>query len=74
MYLILRNIYTNGINLVIGDLGHAKYLSDISRRRSISRTIFGTDGYHAPEVTSHYDSKIDIWLFLLFDEMKLFLK
>ena len=56
-----RNIFVNGTRLVIGDFGHAKYLSNTASRISVSKTTFGTFGYHAPEVNRYYDEKIDIW-------------
>ena len=46
---------------MIGDFGHAKYLSNTASRISVSKTIFGTFGYLAPEVNRYYDEKIDIW-------------
>ena len=46
---------------MIGDLGHAKYLSKTASRMSVSLATFGTYGYQAPEVNGYYDEKIDIW-------------
>ena len=49
------------MDLVIGDLGHAKYLEIQTSRINFTRQVFGTYGYHAPEASGCYDSKIDIW-------------
>ena len=59
--MFYSNIFLNGLNLVIGDLGHAKYLENKVSRISVTQTAFGTYGYHAPEVSKRYDEKIDIW-------------
>ena len=71
-----RNIFINGMRLVIGDFGHAKYLSNTVSRMSVSKTAFGTYGYHAPEANKIYDEKIDIWYycrFILYYHQNLFI-
>ena len=60
------NIFLNGPNLVIGDLGHAKYYENsVSRLHSNSR--FGTKPYNSPESIDpinndpDHPKKTDIW-------------
>ncbi len=76
-----RNIFLSYHNdlrkLVLGDLGHAKYLSESNSffSKSRSRVAFGTDNYIAPELVDDiYDTsseedhshpeknpKLDVW-------------
>ncbi len=70
------NIFLNGKNLVIGDLGHAKELDE---NTSNSYKNFGTNNYLAPEATdkSKWSTKLDIWsygciVYELFNLEKLF--
>ncbi len=69
------NIFINGLNLVIGDLGHAKHFKiSVSNRVSKFSAAYGTDAYNAPESDDQdYSSKIDIWSFgcVLFEMIKL---
>jgi serine/threonine protein kinase len=60
------NIFINGSNLVIGDLGHAKKFQNSVSKKSFS-SKFGTLPYNSPEsndsLNNESDSeKIDIWL------------
>ena len=64
MFLIDRNIYLFGRQLVIGDLGHAKD-SEANSNSSKSSQAFGTNNYLAPEAYDRLrrSNKIDIWSF-----------
>ena len=60
------NIFINSRHLVIGDLGHAKELLDVSSGENSfsSNATFGTNNYLAPEANDRRrSSKIDIWSF-----------
>jgi len=62
------NIFINGTNLVIGDLGHAKqFENSISNKRFSFSFRFGTLPYNSPESiesenNESYSTKTDIWL------------
>ena len=61
-----NNIFINGPNLVIGDLGHAKKFQNSVSKKSFSFR-FGTLPYNSPESIEsenivNYTKKIDIWL------------
>jgi serine/threonine protein kinase len=61
-----NNIFINGPNLVIGDLGHAKKFENSVSKKSFSFR-FGTLPYNSPESiesgnNENYSNKIDIWL------------
>ncbi|RNA25340.1 serine threonine kinase [Brachionus plicatilis] len=68
------NIFLSGRKLVLGDLGHAKRLAQISKT---SRNFnFGTDNYIAPEILDSsgiYTQKVDIWSYgcVLYEMIKL---
>jgi serine/threonine protein kinase len=77
IYIILkyfRNIFLNGSDLVIGDLGHAKQFSNKTTEK-IRSNKFGTLLYNAPEtfVDDSYSNAIDIWSFgcVVFEMIKL---
>jgi len=61
LFFFYRNIYLNGRNLAIGDLGHTKALNNNSSNNS-NRT-FGTNNYLAPESfePKNRSEKMDIW-------------
>jgi serine/threonine protein kinase len=60
-----NNIFINGPNLVIGDLGHAKKFENSVSKKSFSFR-FGTLPYNSPESiesenNENYSKKTDIW-------------
>jgi tRNA A-37 threonylcarbamoyl transferase component Bud32 len=58
------NIFLSRRNLVLGDLGHAKFNEKANSKKLKSKADFGTDGYVAYEVIAgdiDHTEKIDIW-------------